>query len=135
MNWESYMNDMVYGIPGTGFIADEDPNPPRVKVFVGFNNGSEGSSFIDKIGYWRSHHCPPDRCSFSSSSYFYIFDKSGELTGNCINHHTSQHENIFIGSNEASRLISAARDLGIVHQTLAKPLERIIRSIEKAAKK
>ncbi len=135
MNWEFYMNDKGYRIPGMGFIADENPNPPRVRIFVGFDNGFEDISFIDKIGYWRSHHRPPDRCSFSSSIYFYIFDKSGELTGECINHHTSQHTDISINSYEASRLISAARDLGIVHQALAKPLEKIISSLEKAAQK
>lgn len=134
MDWKIYINDMVYGIPGIGFIADEDPNPPRSKVFVGFNNNSPDSSFIDKMGHWYSHHRPPDHCSFSSNKHFYTFDKGGELIGEYISP-WGQSKEIFLDANKALRLITAARDLAIVHQALTKPLERIIHSLEKAAKK
>ncbi len=40
-----------------------------------------------------------------------------------------------IDNNKASRLIHAARDLGTVHPALAEPLEKVIRSIEKTARR
>ncbi|MEK6846258.1 MAG: hypothetical protein AABY26_05840, partial [Nanoarchaeota archaeon] len=64
-----------------------------------------------------------------------LCDKNGKIVGRCNREDNDGHHRFILGEDKASRLIAAARDLGTVHTALAEPLEKIIRSIEKATHK
>lgn len=136
MKWEFYMNNYSQdGVSGVGFVADEDfscTNRSLVRVFVGINNDFHGVYFIDKIG-----HLSAPSGSTCFGAHYYACDKLGGLTGEFSGHigpYVGPLRSIEIKADEASRLISAARDLGTVHKALSEPLEKIIGSIEKAVK-
>ncbi len=161
MEWELYANwkfDVLdnwnHYLPfNVGFITNENSSTddPEIKVFVSIRYDSECFPFIDKIGHLFRYALPPNR----EKIYIYdqygdiakepipgvpytchlLCDKNGKIVGRCNREDNDGHHRFILGEDKASRLIAAARDLGTVHTALAEPLEKIIRSIEKATHK